>query len=70
MQLEKQFLLEEIFKKYPVISYKIKQRSEERYIRNIRNQILDLRQKHLTEVNKQNSYKHITIDDRREIKNQ
>lgn len=43
MQLEKQFLLEEIFKKYPVISYKIKQRSEERYIRNIRNQILDLR---------------------------
>lgn len=66
MQLEKQFLLRNIFPKYPKIAVKIKEKSEQRYINNVRRVLLNERQKHVNDVNHQNSYKQINIVDKPE----
>lgn len=66
MQLEKQFLLRNIFPKYPKIAVKIKEKSEQRYINNVRRVLLNERQRHINDVNHQNSYKQINIVDKPE----
>ena len=66
MQLEKQFLIRNIFPKYPKIAVKIKEKSERRYINNVRKVLLNERQKHILDVNHQNSYKQINIVDKPE----
>ena len=41
--LTKEFLLESIFPKYPLISYKIKEGSQYRYFKNIKNELAEKR---------------------------
>lgn len=59
--LDKKFLLNVIFPKYPKISQLIKETSERRYNKNVRNVMKDLRQKHIDEINKQSPYKQIQV---------
>jgi len=61
--------LRNIFPKYPKIAVKIKEKSERRYLNNVRKVLLNERQKHILDVNHQNSYKQINIVDKPENQN-
>ena len=50
--LAKKFLLNEVFPKYPKISQMIKETSERRYNKNVRKVMMELRQKHIGDINK------------------
>ena len=45
--------------KYPQVANKIKQGAELRYMHNVRRVLMEQRQQHLTEINKQSPYKSI-----------
>ena len=55
--LAKKFLLNTIFPKYPKMAQLIKETSERRYNKNVRKVMMDLRQRHINEINKQSPYK-------------
>lgn len=55
--LSKEFLVDYIFQKYPLIAYKIKEGSQYRYFKNIRKVLMQVRQQHIQKINKESPYK-------------
>jgi hypothetical protein len=66
MSLNKKFLQNKIFVKYPVIAHEIKVRSATRYFKNVRDKLLISQKKHIMEINKQSPYKQINIMEKHE----
>lgn len=67
--LSKKFLQEDIFPKYPLIANKIKQGADLRYKLNVRHVLMEQRQQHIQEINKQSHYKKVNITDKNQIEN-
>ena len=64
ISLSKDFLLDSIFKKYPLIAHKIKEGSQYRYFYNIKKVLLAKREEHILKINKESPYKQINISDK------
>ena len=68
--LSKKYLVDYLFPKYPQICHRIKENSEKRYTKNVRDKLMEKRQAHIIEVNKQSPYKQIKIQDKKKMVNQ
>ena len=70
ISISKQFLNDEIFVKYPKIALKIKEGSECRYMKNVREVIMQKRQKHIVDINKSSQYKQFKLIDKNDNVNE
>ena len=52
---------DDIFVKYPKIAVKIKEGSKDRYMQNIREKIMEKREKHIKDINKSSQYKQFKL---------
>ena len=66
--LQKNFLVK-LFQKYPEIGNKIKKDSQKRYMRTIRNPLLEQRVKEIEDFNEKSAYKIIRIENKVTLKN-
>ena len=64
ISLSKSFLRGEIFKKYPKVAEKIMKGARDRYMKNIKNVLMEQRLKHMMEINIQSRYKTFNIEDK------